>query len=219
MSIAVAATPGSLSVPPKAALEPAPAAPLSTGRLLFRFGIGLCQLGEQGLTAMLRASDAAAPSARPSMMRHALVGAAVAAPGALRVLGARVGLRRAQARARRLAGRGVGLLRRTPGGRRLFARVDGWGMQAAGALVRLAAVGQQEQVEGRALARGVVGRLFQASVAQLAGSGEVKRVIHEQSEGIAGEAILDIRAQSIRADNAVEAFALRLFGRRPRGSK
>jgi hypothetical protein len=218
VSIAVAATPGSLSAPPHEA--PAPGVPpLSTGRLLFRFAIGLCQLGEQGLATMLRASDVEAPPAAPSMMSQALVGAAVAAPGSLRALGARVGLRRAQARARRLAGHGVGLLRRAPGGRRLFARVDRWGMQVAGRLVQLAAVGQQEQVEGRALARGVVGRLFRAGVAELAGSAEIKRVIHEQSEGIAGEAILDIRAQSIRADNAVEALALRLFGRRPRGSK
>jgi len=218
VAIAISAAPdGSLSPTAEAA---APA--LSTGRLLFRFGIGLIQLGAAGLSAILREPDGAVDGLTPqpgsSMLRHALVGAAVAAPEAARALGGRAGLRGAQARARGYAGglavRGVGILRRVPGSRRLVARLDRWSARAAGTVARLAVDGYREETAARALAQGALDRLFQAGVAQLAGSAEVKRVIHEQSEGIAGEAILDIRAQSRRADNAVEALALRLLGRR-----
>ncbi len=71
MAIAISAAPdGSLSPTAEAA---APA--LSTGRLLFRFGIGLIQLGAAGLSAILREPDGAVdgltPPAGSSMLRHA----------------------------------------------------------------------------------------------------------------------------------------------------
>jgi hypothetical protein len=90
-------------------------------------------------------------------------------------------------------------------------------VRAALALGRLAVIGRDEEAEGRALARGAVKTAFQATTAAVADSPEVKRVIAEQSQGLAISAITALRARSARADSVVESAARRLLGRRRAG--
>jgi hypothetical protein len=147
--------------------------------------------------------------------RHALLGALVTAPGAL----ARAATRVAPATRGlgRLARRGRGIVGRLPGSEAAARHIEPWRARAALALGRLAVIGRAEEAEGRALARGAVKTTFQATTAAIADSPEVKRVIAEQSQGLAISAIAALRVRSARADSVVESAARRLLGRRRAG--
>jgi len=208
------------AVPPDGAVE------LSVPRLLLRFGVGFAALAGERFVSALRAPDArraadaapepGAPEAPPGLApRHALIGALVAAPGALSEVAARVVP--AARRLERLAGRGRRVLARLPGRDMAARRLEPWRARAVGALGRLAVAGRAEEIEGRALARGAVRTAVRSASAAIADSPEVKRVIEEQSQGLAVSAIAGLRARSARADSVVESAARRLLGRRRAG--
>ena len=193
-------------------------------RLLLRFGVGFAAVAGERLVAGLRglqpgrppATDRGVAAELPELApRHALLGAIVAAPDALARAAARVapatrGLGRLARRSRRILGR-------LPGSGAAARRVEPWRARAALALGQLAVIGRAEEAEGRALAHGAVKTAFQSTTAAIAESPEVKRVIAEQSQGLAISAIAALRSRSVRADSVVESAARRLLGRRRAG--
>ena len=155
------------------------AVPPSMRRLAARFAIGLVQLATEHVVSTLRQAQAADGQAE-----------------------------RRASRARRLALR-LAALRRVPPLRGALRRTDVWRARAAGSLARLHVAAAHEQLEGRALALRAWRRLVRTAAGELANSPELKRVIREQSQGLAAGAISDVRHRSARADDAVEDLARR----------
>ena len=196
-------------------------------RLLFRFGVGRAALAGERFVSGLRAlsdgrpdeppaADDSAPDGLPALApRHALIGAVVAAPAALSRIATRVAP--AARRLERLAGQGRRLFDRLPGRAVAVRRLDPWRARAVSALGRLAVAGRAEEIAGRALARDAVQGAVRRASAVVADSPDVKRVIQEQSQGLAVSAITGLRARSARADSVVESAARRLLGRRRAG--
>jgi hypothetical protein len=190
---------------------------MPAGRLLFRFTIGLMQLSAQRFGSVLRAASGTHPpgaaedsgEARSSRLRDIAVGSLVAIPGAITQL--RSLLRARTLRLRRLARRYTRLRSDLPSIPRGLARVELWEARAADQLDRLADTGQREQEAGRSLAEGVVKRLVEGGAAEFAESSDVKRVIQQQSQGIAGSALTEIRDHTERADDAAENLARRIL--------
>ena len=191
---------------------------MAGGRLLFRFAIGLAQLSAQRLGSVLRAASATHPpvtrdgaaEARASRLRDMAIGSLIAIPGAITELRSLVRAR--TLRLRRLARRYVGLRGDLPSIPRGLARLELWQARAAEQLDRLADSGQHEQAAGRTLAAGVVRRLIEGGAHEVAESADVKRVIQEQSQGIAGAALAEIRERSAKADDAAENLTRRILG-------
>ncbi|MES1208128.1 MAG: hypothetical protein ABUS79_19510 [Pseudomonadota bacterium] len=88
-------------------------------------------------------------------------------------------------------------------------RAGVWRGRAAGSLARIRVAAAQEQVEGRALALRAWRRLVRTAAGELANSPELKRVIREQSQGLAAGAISEMRQRSARADDAAQELARR----------
>jgi hypothetical protein len=191
--------------------------PMPAGRLLFRFTIGLMQLSAQRFGSVLRAASATHPpgdgdggrEARASRLRDIAVGSLVAIPGAITEL--RSLLRARTLRLRRLARRCTRLRADLPSIPRGLGRVELWEARAVDQLDRLADAGQREQAAARTLATGVIKRLIQGGTAEFAESADVKRVIHQQSQGIAGAALTEIRDRTERADDAAENVVRRIL--------
>jgi hypothetical protein len=110
------------------------------------------------------------------------------------------------ARARRLA-------RRLPGATRSAAHWHAWHTRQRIQLARWVAVGQREEVASRAVAREALLAMREAAFARVADSPDLKRVIREQSEGIAVTAVAELRSRSARADGLAERAVRRLLGR------
>jgi len=192
--------------------------PMASGRLLFRFAIGIMQLSAQRFGSVLRAASAthppvpreAAAEARASRLRDVAIGSLAAIPGAVTELRSLVHAR--TLRLRRLARRYVRLRSDLPSIPRGLARLELWQARAVEQLDRLAESGQHEQAAGRTLAAGVVKRLIEGGAHEVAESPDLKRVIQEQSQGIAGAALTEIRNRSAQADDAAESLARRILG-------
>ncbi len=196
--------------------------PMPVGRLVFRFAIGLMQLTAERFGSVLRAASATRPptsaadgagGARAARLRDIAVGSLIAVPGAITEL--RSLLRARTLRLRRLARRYGRLRTDLPSIPRGLASVELWEARATDRLDRLADAGQREQVAARSLAAGVVKRLIEGGAAEFAETADVKRVIQEQSQGLAGAALSEIRDRTERADDAAEKLARRIL-RMPR---
>lgn len=192
-----------------------------------RFGLGLLVLTGDTLGSVLAASEApggstglagsAADAAKPSP-RHAAWGMLVElldrgrrVPTLLRAHLSRAsmaarGLAPSIARARRLA-------RHLPGATRSAAHWHAWHTRRRIQLARWVAVGQREEVASRAVAREALLAMREAAFARVADSPDLKRVIREQSEGIAVTAVAELRSRSARADGLAERAVRRLLGR------
>lgn len=184
-------------------------------RLLFRFGVGLVGLAGERLLGALRAVEAlgrVAPEepepVRRAAVRDAVVGVVVSAPPAVTAA-----LQPARTALAWFAGRGSRALRHVPGARAVARR---WRAARAGAtrgLDRLSATGHAEVEAGRRLAQTFVSGASEAAVARVADSPELKRVIGEQSQGLATTAVNELRERSARADTVAESVWRRLTGR------
>jgi hypothetical protein len=162
---------------------------LPSGRLLFRFAIGLMQLTAQRFGSVLRAASGARPPTvrdaavemRTSRWRDIAIGSLVAIPGAVTELRSLVRAR--TLRARRLARRYARLRGDLAGIPRSLLRVELWEARATDQLDRLADAGQREQAAARSLAAGVVKRLIEGGAAEFAEGGGVERVIQQETQG------------------------------------
>jgi hypothetical protein len=192
-----------------------------------RFGLGLIVLAGDTLGSVLAGpgragsstgDDAAAYGTRPSP-RHAVWGLLVDLLARGRRRGPallRASLWRETRVARRLApsiARARRLARHLPGAARSAARWHAWRGRSRAQLARWAAVGQREEAASRAVARQALTALRERALARVADSPDVKRVIREQSEGIAVTAVNELRNRSARADRLAERAVKRLLGR------
>jgi len=202
-------------------------ATVATGPRWLRFGLGLIVLTGDTLGSVLAVSGvpgastgvpaSSAARARPSP-RHAAWGMLVdlldrgqRAPALFRACLSRAArsahrFAPSMARARRLA-------RRLPGATRSAAHWHAWHTRRRIQLARWVAVGQREEVASRAVAREALLAMREAAFARVADSPDLKRVIREQSEGIAVTAVAELRSRSARADGLAERAVRRLLGR------
>lgn len=207
------------------ARQPAEPAP---GPGWLRFGLGLLVLTRETLgsvladvgapTASTTRADAPAAPTTPSA-RHAAWGAFVdlldrgrRAPALVRGY-----LSYASSSARRFApslARARRLARHLPGATRSAAHWHAWRTRRRAQLARWTAAGQREEAASRAVARQALTALREAALARVAESHDLKRVIREQSAGIAVTAVTELRSRSARADALAEKAVRRLFGRR-----
>jgi hypothetical protein len=204
---------------------PTNTASLGRGRLMLRFAFGVVDLAQERVGAVLAACKAVAPQIPPERtvsaavdVRHALLGAlSDAAAGASRVP-ARLRRRwsRAAAATRRRAAafhRAGKVMRRLPGVPGTVRRLQAWRDGKKIQLVRWTERGRRERAESRALAMNALTVLRENMVARVSDSPDVKRVIREESEGIAVTAVGGLREGSARADDLAEEAVGRLFGR------
>jgi hypothetical protein len=191
--------------------------------LLFRFGLGLYTLARERLNAILTVSGGPGP-----VTTTADQGAPRAVDAALGLLldvtdaGARarpaLSVRYAQiaASARRLTApivRACGVVGWVPGVSRRAAELRAWRAREATRVARWAAAGRRERAESRAVARAALITLREATLARISESPDLKRVIHEQSAGIAATTVDELRERSARIDDLAEGAVGRLFGR------
>jgi hypothetical protein len=206
-----------------------PEAPLRPGatRMLFRFGLGLATLARERMNAILAVSDAAPgmPAPLETTREESAPGVADAALGL--VLGAGdLGLKlrpvlsmrwtEVTASARRLAAplvRAVSLVGWLPGIPRRAAELRAWRARETRRFARLAAAGRRERAESRAIARAALITIREAMLARISESPDLKRVIHEQSAGVAATAVGELRERSARIDDLAEGAVGRLLGR------
>src|SRR5450631_1098281 len=123
----------------------------------------------------------------PTLLRAHLSRASMAARG----------LAPSLARARRLA-------RRLPGATRSAAHWHSWHARRRLQLARWTAVGQREEMASRTVTRQALIAVREAALARVAESPDLKRVIREQSAGIAVTAVTELRNRSARADALAE---------------
>jgi hypothetical protein len=192
-----------------------------------RFGLGLVVLSGDTLGSVLDRVDSprtpggpgdSDPAALRPSLRHAAWGLLVdlldrgqRAPDLFRA-----SLLRAATSARWLAPPLAGarrLARHLPGANRSVARWHAWRARRRVALARWAAAGQREEAASRAVAQEALTALRERALARVADSPDLKRVIHEQSEGIAVTAVNELRNRSARADRLAERAVRRLLGR------
>jgi len=88
-----------------------------------------------------------------------------------------------------------------------------WRGRSRAQLASWAAAGQREEAASRAVARKALTALRERALARVADSPDLKRVIREQSEGVAVIAVNELRNRSARADRLAERAVRRLFGR------
>ena len=203
------------------AAEPAP------GPRWLRFGLGLVVLTGDTLRSALGPSDSPgspggpndlAPVATGPSLRHAAWGLLVdlvdRGRGAEGVI--RASLWRAAMSARQLApplAHARRLARHLPGATRGVAHWHAWRARRRAALARWAVAGQREEAASRAVAQEALTALRERALARVADSPDLKRVIREQSQGIAVTAVNELRNRSARADRLAERAVRRLLGR------
>jgi len=206
------------------------AAEPGSGPRWLRFGLGLVVLAGDTLGSVLGPAGSPGPPEGPDesdestlaatepSLRHAAWGLLVdlldrgrGAQGALRA-----SLWRAAMSARQLAppltraGRLAGHL---PGATRSAAHWHAWRARRRAALDRWGAAGQREEAASRAVAQEALAALREKALARVADSPDLKRVIREQSQGIAVTAVNELRNRSARADRLAEKAVRRLLGR------
>lgn len=193
--------------------------------MTLRFVLGLAELTNERVGAVLSACSAVeSPAAldptaagTPLNLRHAALG--ILSDAVLGVSSApalvRARWRSLAASARRRAAP-LGRLRRSvgrlPGMPRATDRLRAWRNQGARRLARWAELGRREEEASRILAFDALTVLRENMLARISDSPDLKRVIREQSEGIAVTAMSELRERSARADNFAERTVGRLFG-------
>ena len=191
---------------------------------MFRFAHGLAQSGQDRIGAVLSACAAteSVPSEVPIGphidVRHAALGmlsealsAAAKAPARARRQWSRVA-----AATRRRAGRLHSVskrVRRLPGVPRAGGRLRAWHDSGRRQLARWTELGRREQAASQILARDALNVLRENVIARVSDSSDVKRVIREQSEGVAVHAVAELRDSSARADNFAQQAVGRFLGR------
>jgi hypothetical protein len=214
-------------------------------RLLFRLAVGGAMLGLEGVSLALRELDRAASSCEVSplsgstpawapaepaavelppidptklRLRHAVIGALMAAPPRLRSATARTRARAALAW--RVAARGARQAAAwLPSGGAVTGGVARARAAAERRIASWAELGAREEEAGRALARAAVQSVVEGVGAAIADSPELRRVVAEQSAGLTQSTLSQIRDRSERADDTVENFARRVLGRRGRAGR
>jgi hypothetical protein len=88
--------------------------------------------------------------------------------------------------------------------------------RAALGVQRIAARGELEAARCQRLARIGVAEIVDGSLGAVAGATQVREVLVEQSAGLVGEAVVEVRRRAERADSLLEATLRSLLGRRPR---
>jgi hypothetical protein len=187
---------------------------LTPARLLFRFALGAGWLASEWLAAALRVVDELpAPADGPEDVvpidaRAVLAGAVSSA------------LRRRRPRAvapstalRRRGRQGLRLLTHLPGAGLVERRLDSFREAALIQFGQWAQEGARETLAGRRLARLAAPGLFELAVARLAQSPELRKLIAEQSQGLASSTVAELRQRSERADTLIEDFLRRILGR------
>jgi hypothetical protein len=192
---------------------------------MFRFVLGMTELTNERVGAVLSACSSIAPPAAleptaagtPLDLRHAAMGMVSDAVGGVSRAPAliRSRWRHLSAAVRRRAasldrlGRVVG---RLPGIPRAMGRLGVWRAQGEQRLARWAELGRREEAASRLLAFDALTVLRENMLARISESPDLKSVIREQSEGIAVTAMSELRERSARADNLAERTVGRLFG-------
>jgi hypothetical protein len=194
----------------------------SAPRLVLRLLAGGAALGTERLVLALRILDELRdpvipdPRGSPSA-RHVALGALAEAP---RWVGARLaaGTHRLRGLGRRAA-RMARPLQRLPYATRLvgraghrYARLRG---RAAARFAHLAAIGRYEEARARQLASAALAAAVEIAAARLADSPDVRRLLEEQSEGLAASAVSELRDQTARADRLAESVVWRVLRRSP----
>ena len=207
--------------------RPEPATCPGATRRLFRFGLGLATLARERMNAILAASEATPGVPVPLETARGESQPAVSDAALGLVLGAgNLGLRlrpvlslrwtEVATSARRLAApvvRAASLIGWLPGVPRRAAELRAWRAREARRFARLAAAGRRERAESRALARAALTTIRERMLARISESPDLKRVIHEQSAGIAETAVSELRERSARIDDLAEGAVGRLLGR------
>jgi hypothetical protein len=96
-------------------------------------------------------------------------------------------------------------------------RVDEFARRWGDTVERWIRIGRIEEYNSRALANRATGELIDEVLAYLAQNPAITDLIQQQSIGLAGEVIDDVRQTTATADDTVEAFLRRLLGRPSRG--
>jgi hypothetical protein len=196
-------------------------------RLLLRFSMGLAGLARERIDAILAAPNltAGTPATVEAGVGHGAFRSFDVALGL--VLGAADSGARARPRlrsrwaqviasARWLSAplvRACGLIGWLPGVPRRAADLRAWRVREGRRLARWASAGRRERAESRALARAALITARETILARIADSPDVKRVIREQSEGIAVTAVGELRERSAQVDDLAEGAVGRLLGR------
>jgi hypothetical protein len=199
-------------------------APPGPARLLFRFGVGLADLARQRVNAIL-APSGRGPYGEASAEQKDARRAGDAALGLLMEV-AEVGQRarpalsarwaQVSAARRRLSGpllQAYGLVRRLPGVPRRAAELRAWRVRQVRRHARWATLGRRERVESRAVAHAALVSLRETMLSRFSESPDVKRVIHEESAGIAVTAVGELRERAAHIDDLAEGAVRRLIGR------
>jgi len=197
-------------------------------RLLFRFGLGMATLARERTNAILAASGTAANVPAPDQtidqestprVADAALGLLLGVTGAGQRARPALAARCAEiaASARRLAAPLLlvfSLVGWLPGVPRRAAELRAWRRRGARRFVRWAAAGRRERTESRAVAHAALITLRETALARISESPDLKRVIHEQSAGIAVTAVGELRERSAHIDDLAEGAVGRLLGRR-----
>jgi hypothetical protein len=206
---------------PETALRP------GATRMLLRFGLGLATLAHERMNAILATSGATPDVALPleTAREEGAPGVADAALGLVLGAGA-LGQRlrpvlsmrwtEVAASARRFAAplvRAGSLVGWLPGVPRRAAELRAWRARQTKRFARWAAAGRRERAESRAIARAALITMREAMLARISESPDLKRVIREQSAGIAETAVGELRERSARIDDLAEGAVGRLLGR------
>jgi hypothetical protein len=205
-----------VTAPPSEAPGAGGPSELGTARLIFRFAVGGSALLAEWVGTALRSIDrlppvdGEEPVAIPTGARTVVVGAL---SSALRgwPRGAPIGV---SGRAGRLARRGLRVLAILPGADLARRRLTSVRAAATAPLRRWAEEGAREELAGRRLAGLAAPRFFEAAVAHVADSPELRLVITQQSEGLAASSVAELRDRSQAADGAVERAVRRVLRRK-----
>lgn len=195
--------------------------------MLFRFGLGLATLARARMNAVLAFSESAAGvpgpvAASDDPQAPRLADAALGVLLGLADIRLRLppnlaaGWTKIAASSRRLATplvRAASLVGWLPGVPRRAAELRAWRAREGRRIARWAAAGRGERAESRAVARAALTTMREAMLARISESPDLKRVIHEQSAGIAVTAMSELRERSAHIDDLAEGAVGRLLGR------
>jgi hypothetical protein len=105
-----------------------------------------------------------------------------------------------------------------PGVRGAIHRAAALRERAALRVEGIAARGELEAARCQRLARIGVAEVVDGTLGAVARASEVREVLVEQSAGLVGEAVVEVRRQAERADSLLEAALRSFLGRRQQGA-